>query len=362
MNKFYRHFQNGISLFATIIVPTRKAVISVSSAVDPLSSDCIEVARIIQIADLALPITLVVHVDSDNTHVEHIIGAIVVKKGSLRSIFYALISRLSIVTHGLHDVGPFVNFKTVVFNVWHGAPLKKIGYHSKVTPEQGRLKNINRVWDYLVVPSEAWVTLFSEAFGLSTDKILPIGYPRYNSLGHSKRYKAEKQVAMITYLPTYREGISDFAVYDFIRDPKFLRFLELNEVNFKVRFHPIDRDIEKDIPDDFLYPKHTTTEEMIAQSDLLVTDCSSVIVDAAAMGIETSLYFPDFAHVEKRLGGFYHDFPGELFLSGGASFSMEDIISEFLQSGIGNYNLPLEVIPCDDFRSTFVRMLPVILE
>lgn len=46
-------------------------------------------------------------------------------------LFWSIL--IALVTHGLRDIGPFVNLKTVVFNVWHGAPLKKIGYHSKMS-------------------------------------------------------------------------------------------------------------------------------------------------------------------------------------------------------------------------------------
>lgn len=362
MNKLARILRNAISLFATVFLPTRKTVISISSAVNPLSSDCIEIVRIIQTADLGFSIKLVVHVDADNTEIKRTDGTIVVKKGSLKSVFYALTSRLSIVTHGLRDIGPFVNLKTVVFNVWHGAPLKKIGYHSKMTLERKRLKNISRAWDYFVVPSSAWVSLFSEAFALPVGKILPIGYPRYRLDVLSPPRKDERQLVKVTYLPTYRAGISSFEVYNFLRDPEFLRFLEVNEVELTVRLHPVDRVVEKDFLKEFLCQREVSTEEMIAQCDLLVTDCSSVIVDAAAMDIETSLYFPDFAKVEESLGGFYHGFPGEAFRCAGAEHSMDDIISEFLKNGVGNYHFPSELTPRDNFSKIFLTILPDILQ
>lgn len=362
MNKLARIYQNAFSLLATVCLPTRKALISISSAVDPLSSDCIEIVRTIQGADPALPVTLIIHVEAANLHIQRSGRTIIVKKGSMRSIFYALTSRVSIVTHGLRDIGPFVNLKTVVINVWHGAPIKKIGYHSKATLGRERLKNISRAWDYLVVPSAAWVTLFSEAFGLSEERLLSIGYPRYNSVPPRLAQRGERQFVKVAYLPTYRAGISSFAVYDFLRDPAFIRFLDANEVEFKVRFHPADRACEEGIPAALLCPKEATTEQLIAQCDLLVTDCSSVIVDAAAIGIDTSLYFPDFAQVEECLGGFYHDFPGKDFHDGGAELSMEHIISQFLRSGAGNYYLPPRLIPRRDFSESFLSILPAIQE
>lgn len=362
MNKISRVFQNAISLLATVFIPTRKAIVSVSSAVDPLSSDCIEVVRILQTADLEFPVLLVVHVDAEDNHINCTGRTVIVKKGSLLSIFYALTSRLSIVTHGFRDIGPFANLKTVVFNVWHGAPLKKIGYHSKAAFQPERLKNISRVWDYLVVPNPAWVTLFSEAFGLESNQILPIGFPRYNSVGLTRIRNVDGQPVKVAYLPTYRAGISSFAVYDFLRDPSFRRFLDVNKVELTVRFHPADRFIEEEISAALLCPRETTTEQMIMQCDLLVSDCSSVIIDAAAIGVATSIYFPDFAHIKEHIGGFYYDFPGESFCRGGVELSMQDIILEFLKNGAGNYNFPSELLPRSDFCSTFLKILPKVLE
>ena len=227
---------------------------------------------------------------------------IISKKWSLNGIYHYLSSRIVFSTHGSYffskkNIGP------VNVNLWHGMPIKKIGYldqNQKYTPNYS---------DYYLSTSELYSRILSKAFDVKKSKVLNFGLPR-NDLLHPKsllrknipKYKNKiwRKNKLIIWLPTYRFSYTghvrkDSSTLNFLNEwpDNFLDNLNKIAKNFKIiliiKLHPLDLMNNKmntkklsniKIYDNFNWEKNSLDlYELIFQSDGLITDISSVIID-----------------------------------------------------------------------------------
>ncbi len=215
-----------------------------------------------------------------------------------------------------------------VFQIWHaGGGFKKMGFDVFPQPD-----NIHAQYDDVVVTGEACREFFSTAFRLPITRIHAYGLPRTDKLHDPKWYAAARDgffarhpslagKQLYVYCPTFREV-----------GKKRVRF------DPQLDFHAIDRALGAD--EALLIHMHPTVDysflddgepyerifDLTAQEDtltllcaaaLLVTDYSSVIVEASVLGLPMLFYCPDFETYER---GFYlnypEDLPGEMTTDG----------------------------------------------
>jgi len=233
---------------------------------------------------------------------------IYIKKGSFEEFFYGVFSKYIFTTHG-HFV-PIIPKNQICVNIWHGMPLKAIG----------RLNGqASRSDTYLCSTSELFQDLMARAFDMPIEKTKITGIPRNDLLISSspdeiwakagidrKKYKK-----VFFWLPTYRKcAIGDhfedgvevdniFNMADFSTS-EFQEFLAANNCLCIIKPHPmapvkdtLSYDNILVIDEHWLWAKKLTLYSLVGQSDFLVSDISSVIIDYMLLDKPIIICFED---------------------------------------------------------------------
>lgn len=232
------------------------------------------------------------------------------------------------------------NKRTTYIQTWHGTPLKKIGRdisevnipgYTKETYDQG-FSDESKRWDYLISPNPYATAIFRQAFDYS-GKILEVGYPRNDVLVRVRKIPELKprliakqglppNKRFILYAPTWRETENrQNGKYAFTTTFPFEALAnEMEEdVVLLVRMHYLvaqqfdfeqygERIINVSVGYDM--------SDLLAVTDLLITDYSSCLFDYAITERPMLFYIPDQKEYEEEMRGFYFPMedtmPGEL--------------------------------------------------
>lgn len=207
-----------------------------------------------------------------------------------------------------------------VFQIWHACgAFKKFGLDapSKLSPERERASHSQ--YSAVAVTSQSCRKHYASAFGIDESLCLPTGLPRTDKLINEKEnirkefYRSHPELEnkkIYLYCPTFREVDGSRVVYD----PK----IDWNELNsrlnddevFVIRRHPMmDYPLFDGQTQRIADMSQESTLALIAASDVLITDYSSVIYDACLLCVPIVFYCPDIKEYER---GFYLKFPDEL--------------------------------------------------
>ncbi len=222
--------------------------------------------------------------------------------------------------------------KVKVVQLWHGTgTIKKFGQDVN----QGELKRLeyraNQNITHLIVNSEAVKKEYASAFGVSEERIFVLGLPRTDLLVQPEYLAQKRELFLnqypqlrgkrcILYAPTFRD--------DEVEKPEL--HLNLSELSnqlsaedvFLIRLHPhvaerIHTVFEDGEWDNIInvsdYPGVTT---LLAASDVLVTDYSSIVFEYCIRHKPIVFYAYDLEHFEKDGRSFYRDYrefvPGDV--------------------------------------------------
>ena len=272
-----------------------------------------------------------------------------VKKNSLKGFYHFLTARYVFFTHGIYK-GMRFSPRHIVVNLWHGMPLKKIGYldpKSPVRPIRSK---------YITVTSGIYQKIFEKAFRMPASHILISGQVR-NDLLFDYPVDALQKLGInphneiIIWMPTYRKSIVGDIRTDGLTDKKLPLFElhELAELNRKlkilkkiliVKLHPMDYLNLVEFPD-FSHIRFLKNEDfeakgiqlysLLAQTDVLLTDYSSVYIDYMLTGKPIGFVMEDWqSFKEKR--GFVFDNPEE-YMPGKIIDNPKDFI-DFIQNPV----------------------------
>lgn len=186
--------------------------------------------------------------------------------------------------------------QTFIIQIWHASgALKKFGNDTSE-----RLYNINSC-DYGIVSSHKTSQIYSRALNIPEDKIIPIGSPRTDSLFNQeqvvtnkkriyKKHAIEGNKKLLLYAPTFRgKGIDDTSstlldIHQLSRD------ISDNYV-LAVRSHPM---IRKDINfSGIIDLSEEDLIEVLAATDILITDYSSILFEYSILERPMIFYAPD---------------------------------------------------------------------
>ena len=219
-----------------------------------------------------------------------------INRRSLKGIYHFLTSRIVFFTHNTYffsqkKIGP------ILVNLWHGMPIKKIGFFRHKKP-------ITFYCDFVISTSDLYKKILSKAFSVNKNSVINIGLPRNDVLINKKKNISfkKKNLKLILWLPTFRKT----KIFSKINDSKHQNFLSewpdnfLNELNKKaknmkililIKTHPLD-DIQKIqtnfsnitfLSDNDLSKLNLDLHELISISDGMLSDVSSVIIDYILM-------------------------------------------------------------------------------
>lgn len=217
----------------------------------------------------------------------------------------------------------------VVVQTWHGTPLKRIGfdiadlqfadrkYLEKLATEAGN-------WSHLVSPNSFSTPILRRAFRYSGE-MLEIGYPRNDILFADRdtvgaRVRAELGLPagkrVVLYAPTWRDD-------EFYGNGRYKITMHLDleaaaaqlgdDHVLLIRRHPNVVDEIVGAGNGFVFDvsAYPDMADLLAVTDVLITDYSSVMFDFANTGRPMLFFTYDLAHYRDKLRGFYFDFEQE---------------------------------------------------
>lgn len=256
---------------------------------------------------------------------------------SFTGIYYQIVSKVVFVGHSISsDLNPwFVGFNTKRVQLWHGIPLKKIGFDDHIfTSKQTLIQKYPKLFSLLTNDSYDLVTstgetcskLFSSAFNIPLNKIVSTGFPR-NDVFNSVKVEREKNSAYkVIYMPTFRGNIGAefdlFEAFGFEIDKLDLIF-EKENIELDIRAHPANK------PSSFLVSKISKSKrinistvsdiyEEIGSYDCLITDYSSIMFDFAITG-KPILFAPfdldDYLEKDREIYFAYDDITSGVYYS-----------------------------------------------
>lgn len=231
------------------------------------------------------------------------------RKYSLKGIWSFLRSYYVFFTHN-HYPGLRINNNQMIINLWHGMPIKDIGKFDK--------KAIIPKANFTIASCDYFQKYLSLAFDMPLNSILKLPHPRLKSLFNTdsklkSKFVSENESFGI-WLPTYRKTIMSESRED--GDSK-LDIIGIENINYSsldeelikrnvviyVKPHPMNlkqvvpaalacKNI-KFIDDDWLAKQNITLYEVLALSDFLITDISSVYFDYKVLNRKIIIAFCD---------------------------------------------------------------------
>lgn len=225
----------------------------------------------------------------------------------------------------------------IYINTWHGTPLKKMGYDMPHGAQESAniLRNFVAA-DFLISPNRYTTdTMYKEAYrlsGLYNGIIIEEGYPRIDAQFASAEKKrsiiqklfrdiprAYSDKEIIVYAPTWK-GKSFNSPTDEanLLLQRVLRLQEAHgeryQVLLKVHQRVYDLAQQNESLQPFLAPNHVPTNELLAITDVLITDYSSIFFDYLATGNPIIFFTPDQVEYELGRGLYLHssELPGPL--------------------------------------------------
>ena len=240
-------------------------------------------------------------------------GARCIKIDSLEYFKTALKAKVWIssvnIERGLH----FKKSNTIYINTWHGAGTKLIGNACN-----GRKDYNFSAVDIMLVQSDFERKIFERDFICNPDAIRVVGFPRNDELFQMterkrgelrERFGIPKGKKVILYAPTWRDSKNAGLSYEFVppihmekwkaalSDEYVMLFrMHTFTTKFEMTFDEFARDVSG----------YEDLNHILAITDVLITDYSTIVYDSAIAGIPFICFGFDYdTYKDER--GFYYD-------------------------------------------------------
>ena len=207
----------------------------------------------------------------------------------------------------------------VYINTWHGTPLKFMGLdvEDNLVGSQNVIKNFLSS-DYIISPNAHTTDIFNRAFKLENiynGKFLEIGYPRIDLTINANQKQVVKSLKKkglkinksktLLYAPTWRGKDVNNSLDNIEMIFETVKVIEKNtDFQILLKVHPFDyaRAVKDNRLESYLVPDNFDTNELLAITDLLVTDYSSIFFDFLVTDNPIIFYSPDFDEYSNERG------------------------------------------------------------
>lgn len=232
---------------------------------------------------------------------------------TIKGIISIMTSKFIVLTHGKFEL--FKSKKQVCVNLWHGMPLKKMGFleeSKNISYEQlAIIKKASDKTDYMIATSNIMKYILSNCFYINPNKVIVSGQPRNDYLENSngienlqkvlKNIKVQSYSKVIMYIPTFKSGlgrvdsevkgnniidIENFnyeELNNFLEEKNYLFIIKLHPRE-EIRFNQINNKYIKIIKTRDMNDNLISLNEILNICDLLITDYSSVYFDFLLLG------------------------------------------------------------------------------
>lgn len=255
-------------------------------------------------------------------------------KYSLKGIWSCLRGGVYFYDNYPKDISHWLSGGAIKINLWHGIPLKKI-QHDNIHDTIRHPKNIvekiktfpRRLSDekpshYVLSTSEYMASIFKSAF--QTKRVIVSGYPRNDAFGNHRlqnilsekeeyflsRMQNTKAKYRVLYMPTFRDSEEKF--FEVIDLRELNRFLEKNHILLCVKLHcksKLKQEFDRINSDNILVIDAETDPYIyIEESDLLITDYSSIYFDYMLSGKPIIFFHYDLEEYLQNSRQMYFDY------------------------------------------------------
>lgn len=232
-----------------------------------------------------------------------------------------------------------------LIQVWHACGAFKAFGFSRLSKEGcwSQDSHSHRTYDYCLVSSRKVAKHYAEAFGMNVDRVIATGVPR-TDIFFDEAYKREirakifstypmlKDKKVILFAPTFRGSSKKEGNYPHYRfDYKKIFESFGDEYRIIIKHHPhVNNEpvIEDEYKDRVIdLSKNEELNELLFVTDILITDYSSVIFEAALLDIPMLFYAFDLdEYISRR--GFYCEYIS--FIPGKLVENMDEIIDALM--------------------------------
>ncbi|WP_281951144.1 CDP-glycerol glycerophosphotransferase family protein [Nitrosophilus kaiyonis] len=253
----------------------------------------------------------------------------VIFANDLNSIKYFLKAKYYFITHDIDDIFMFKNEQTQVINLWHGTPLKKMGFDSLIDKkwiddfENKKVALPWEKWDKFCIAHENIKKPFTSCCHFRNEQLLVTGLPRNDILfnkGQDIEFlsnlkkkilgnNSKKFSKIVLYAPTFRDKEGYYNEKE-----KIIKIIENFEKKYPnyfllLRLHPLSLDNIGKIDSNNIInvSNYNDVQELLLISDILISDYSSLIFDYSILKRPILLYPYDLKEYEK-IRGFYFDY------------------------------------------------------
>lgn len=225
----------------------------------------------------------------------------------------------------------------VVTQLWHAEGVfKKFGLHIP-QPEDVRRREIAgaQKLSFVVCSSESVKPLYAEAFGVGESRVLPLGAPRADKFFENcnidaikekflQKYPECKGKKLVLYAPTFRDNAEDDKVLLSSIDMKKWAEAIGDDFAFLIRLHPQIHRCNASLDGAVDVTDWEDVGELTLVCDCMITDYSSVCMDAALIGKPLIFYAFDLdKYASDR--SFYFDY--ESYVPGPVVKSFDELIA-----------------------------------
>ncbi|SFE99537.1 CDP-glycerol glycerophosphotransferase, TagB/SpsB family [Bacillus sp. OV194] len=211
----------------------------------------------------------------------------VLKKKSLKGLWSFLRTKNIFFTHGIY--GNLGNLKKQnLINLWHGMPLKKMGFYLDV--DKSKVAKTS----YSLATSQMFREIISCSFDIPHGNIFISGSPRNDLIYHNNKNPLKKlkintsYSRLILWMPTYIEGEPFLPLLTAKKLHELNEFLKQIKVLLIIKPHPF-HNIEREkfslldnilfIDDKLLFNLNIQLYTLLGFMDALITDYSSIYFD-----------------------------------------------------------------------------------
>jgi len=260
---------------------------------------------------------------------------------SLQGLYICLRSGVYIFTHSANDISFSLSGGSKKINLWHGIPLKKINYDNEYDQKRNphslvgamltfsqRMRK-ERPTHYILSTSDHVASMFTGTFKIPLNNIIVAGYPRNDVLfsdpfkylntteeinyfnGIYRSEKKEKEIVLV-YLPTFRTPEHEKDIFKHLDLEEFDVALKELKIRIIFKLHPkskIKNEFTKyEYTNISLAPWSIDPYPLVAASDGLITDYSSIFFDYLLVDKPMVFFSYDLADYIKHSRGLYYDY------------------------------------------------------
>lgn len=228
----------------------------------------------------------------------------------LKSMWYLATAEICILDSYWPAVSMLKHKKNLkVIQIWHAiGKMKKSGYQT-IDKKSGRngsyttYLKMHKNYDYFIGGAPFWNEFYKEAFNINDNQILNYGLPRIDYLiktaeENRQRFLSEfpelVEKKIVLYAPTFRKNMESHW-------EEITRAAIHKDIRIIIKNHP-EQWANKTVGDNIIYIDNWNTMDLIAVCDYMITDYSSIALEAAVLKKPTFFWTYDYDEYMKNSG------------------------------------------------------------